>query len=142
MDQKPLFALLAAEPFTILWADPKQKQMPTTVPLVVRCNISRQQLCNCLCNFSILGKQPSTSIMSEEVSEESVTVGGGICACEHKEGCAVGEARRSIGGQLPPPEEKGGSVEVRNRLEELQGRVAALEQEKVCTTLVWIICPV
>lgn len=64
--------------------------------------------------------------MSEEVSEESsVTVTSAACGCQHESGCAIG----AIGGQLPAGE-NGNSIEVRDRLKELQGRMSTLEQEK------------
>lgn len=69
--------------------------------------------------------QPS-SVVSEEVSEESsVTVTSAACGCHHQHGCAIG----AIGGQMPAGE-NGFSVEVRDRLKELQGRTSTLEQEK------------
>lgn len=69
--------------------------------------------------------QPS-SFVSEEVSEESsVTVTSAACGCQHESGCAIG----AIGGQLPAGENSN-SVEVRDRLTELQGRTSMLEQEK------------
>lgn len=65
--------------------------------------------------------------MSEEVSEESsVTVTSAACGCHHQSGCAIG----AIGGQLPVGD-NGNSIEVRDRLKELQGRNSTLEQEKV-----------
>ena len=66
--------------------------------------------------------------MSEEVSEESsVTVTSAACGCQHEPGCAIG----AIGGQLTGPAgENNNSVEVRDRLKELQGRTSMLEQEK------------
>lgn len=64
--------------------------------------------------------------MSQEVSEESsVTVTSAACGCQHDPGCAIG----AIGGQLPAGENNN-SVEVRDRLKELQGRTSMLEQEK------------
>ncbi|CAM9164568.1 unnamed protein product, partial [Ectocarpus sp. 6 AP-2014] len=61
--------------------------------------------------------EPS-SVVSEEVSEESsVTVTSAACGCHHQHGCAIG----AIGGQMPAGE-NGFSVEVRDRLKELQGR--------------------
>eukprot|EP00752_Nemacystus_decipiens_P007271 g6508.t2 len=73
--------------------------------------------------------EPS-SFVSEEVSEESsVTVTSAACGCQHEPGCA-------IGGQLPgPASENNNSVEVWDRLKELQGRTSVLEQEKVNLTL-------
>lgn len=65
------------------------------------------------------------------MSEESITIEGGGCFCQHRDGCSTGERGIVLGGQVKQAGEKGGSVEVRNRLVELQGRVAALEQEKV-----------
>ncbi|CAN0036925.1 unnamed protein product, partial [Ectocarpus sp. 12 AP-2014] len=61
--------------------------------------------------------EPS-SVVSEEVSEESsVTVTSAACGCHHQHGCAIG----AIGGQMPAGD-NGFSVEVRDRLKELQGR--------------------
>lgn len=74
------------------------------------------------------------SILAEEVSEESITVKGTTCACEHKEGCSMrkgkGGDKKAIDTHKSTGGERAVSAEVRNRLEELQGRVAALEQEK------------
>lgn len=65
--------------------------------------------------------------MSEEVSEEvsSVTVTSAACGCQHELGCSIG----AFGGQLPAGE-NGTSIEVSDRLKELQGRTSMLEQEK------------
>ncbi|CAM9263839.1 unnamed protein product [Ectocarpus sp. 13 AM-2016] len=62
------------------------------------------------------------SVVSEEVSEESsVTVTSAACGCHHQHGCAIG----AIGGQMPAGD-NGFSVEVRDRLKELQGRTSFL----------------
>lgn len=73
--------------------------------------------------------QPSS--FAEEVSEESsvttttTTVTSAACGCQHEAGCAIG----AIGGQLLAGD-NGNSIEVRERLKELQGRTSTLEQEK------------
>lgn len=82
------------------------------------------------CTVVVKCSQPG-SILSEEVSEESITVEGGVCLCQHREDCLLKECGNGVAGPLEVAPENAGSVEVRDRLKELQGRVATLEQEKV-----------
>lgn len=78
----------------------------------------------------ILSSQP-TSVVEEEVSEESSFIVTRNCTCQHEDGCAVA----TLGG--PVQGRNGGSIEVWDRLRELQRRNSELEQEKVGTTKMW-----
>ncbi len=55
----------------------------------------------------------------------TTTVTSAACGCHHEAGCAIG----AIGGQLLAGD-NANSIEVRERLKELQGRTSTLEQEK------------
>lgn len=76
----------------------------------------------------ILLSQP-TSVVEEEVSEESSFIVTTNCSCQHQDSCAVA----TLGGQVQGRVGSGGSIEVWDRLRELQRRNSELEQEKVGT---------
>lgn len=78
-------------------------------------------------NASSTLRQPS-SVLSEEISEESVTmIDPPSCTCKHREGCRETQQLTRASHESAASD----STEVRERLEELQGKVASLEQEKV-----------
>lgn len=72
--------------------------------------------------------QPSSSHSFVSEEEESITVSSS-CSCQHDPECTVGIVGGSL--QAAAVAESEGSVEVRDRLVELQGRNSTLEQEKV-----------
>lgn len=76
-------------------------------------------------NFS---SQP-TSVVEEEVSEESSFIVTTNCTCHHQDGCAIA----ALGGPVQGRVGNAGSIEVWDRLGELQRRNSELEQEKVGT---------
>ena len=87
-------------------------------------------------SFPFVSGQTS-SFVSEEVSEESSFSVNSSCSCPHDQslGGITGsiveydhhQQQHEVGGDG----ETGSSIEVRNRLDELQERNSALEQEKV-----------
>lgn len=75
--------------------------------------------------------------MSEEVSEEiesSVTVNPG-CGCPHEDGCEMADA---CDGSMQTASVNGNSVEMRDRVEELQAKNSTLEQDKARASFVFI----
>lgn len=94
----------------------------------------------CLCVF-ICFLYGQSSFVSEEVSEESSFSVNSSCSCHHDPGLGgtTGAIIEHDHQQQEKQEDGGGvdngsSIEVRNRLDELQERNSALEQDKVTFT--------
>lgn len=87
-----------------------------------------------------------SSFVSEEVSEESSFSVNSSCSCQHDPGLGgttgamvEHEQQQLVVHEDGGERENGSSIEVRNRLDELQERNSALEQEKVTPTLTPIL---